>query len=180
MRAARLKKIIWVTKPTLIPHVPKRGFQEWFSSEKDISMFCDHAGILISNKILPMMILCLISSRIFCWVANLLKSLFLIKTIQFAKDVDAALMRPDAALRADQTTIDFFETFSTISNLQNSSFLIKNNPFCQGCGRGPMRPSKWSECLFLAWVEWGPHEGRMRPENSEQICGRYINFRAIK
>ena len=60
--------------------------------------------------------------------------------LRIGKDVDAALMGPDAALRADQITTGFFEIFSTVSNFQNSLFLIisdQTDPYCQGCGRGP-------------------------------------------
>ena len=87
-----------------------------------------------------MMILRLISSRIFCRVVNFKKSLFLTKTIQFAKDAEAALMRPDVSLRADKITTGFFEILSTVSNFQNSLFVTisdQNDPYCQGCGRGP-------------------------------------------
>ena len=37
--------------------------------------------------------------------------------VQFAKDVDAVLMRPDAALRTTEITIDFLElTFTIFEN----------------------------------------------------------------
>ena len=57
--------------------------------------------------------------------------------VQFAKDVDAVLMRPDAALRTIKITIDFLELTFTI--FENYKIVIseQNDPICQGCGRGP-------------------------------------------
>ena len=57
--------------------------------------------------------------------------------LSFVKDVDAALMRPDAALRAVQITTGFFENF--LQSFEHTKIVIsdQNDPICQGCGRGP-------------------------------------------
>ena len=60
--------------------------------------------------------------------------------IQFAKDVDAALMRPDAALRADKIMTGFLEVFLQFRIYKNYSFLSKTIHFAKDADAALMRP----------------------------------------
>ena len=69
-----------------------------------------------------------------------MKIIFYSKIIRFVKDVDAALIRPGAALRAVQITTGFFKNILSSFENPKTLFLIKTTEFAKAVDAALMRP----------------------------------------
>ena len=70
--------------------------------------------------------------------------------IRFVKDVDAALIRPGAALRAVQITTGFFKNILSSFENPKTLFLIKTTEFAKAVDAALMRPSELSKLRLVS------------------------------